>query len=152
MSTRPRLRTAVPLLTCAAVLAAPHLDAQSRRQKWQERQERRKAEAAANEQTGLVRRITTIKQGGGRVDWVDGKIAFDMMTPGGVFAVYVMRPDGSGERCLTCGHPDLPKRNIGQPAWDSSGRYVVMQVEKAVHRRTRFSHVLTPDSDVLNDL
>jgi len=107
---------------------------------------------AADSSPSLVSRITTLKPGGGRLDWVDNKIAFDMLAPGGAFAVYVMKPDGTEVKCLTCGHPDVPQRNNGQPAWDPSGRYLVFQAEKPNHARVRFSHALTPGSGVLNDL
>src|SRR5688572_1333980 len=102
--------------------------------------------------TGLVRRITRLKDGGGRLDWGRDAIAFDMLGPEGLFGVYVMRPDGTEARCLTCGHPDLPRRHIGQPAWHPSGRYLVFQAEKAEHARVRFTHALTPGGGVLNDL
>ena len=121
-------------------------------QRWRERRQERRQEAAAAPGASLVSRITNLKERGGRLDWVDSKIAFDMQGPDGFFAIYVMRPDGTGEKCLTCGHPDLPKRNIGQPAWDPSGRYLVFQAEKAVHEKVRFGHALTPGAGVLNDL
>jgi Tol biopolymer transport system component len=120
--------------------------------RWRQRREQRKAERAASAETNLVSRITTLKDGGGRLDWVDDKIAFDMAGPGGAFAVYVMRPDGSGVKCLTCGNPDIPQHNVGQPAWDPSGRYLVFQAEKATHQAVRFKHSLTPGGGVLNDL
>ncbi len=102
--------------------------------------------------TDLVSRITPLKEGGGRLDWVGDKIAFDMQGPSGAFTVYVMRPDGSDTRCLTCDHPELPRRHVGQPAWHPSGRYLVVQALKADHARVRFTHALTPGGGVLNDL
>jgi Tol biopolymer transport system component len=121
-------------------------------QRWRGRRQRHEAAAAAVSGTSLVSRITTLKQGGARLDWVDTKIAFDMLGPGGVFAVYVMRPDGTDVKCLTCANPDLPQRNNGQPAWDPSGRYLVFQAEKAKHARVRFGHAVSPGAGVLNDL
>jgi Tol biopolymer transport system component len=144
-----RWRIQLGLLLSLLLVAAHFAGAQGR---WRERRERRKAAAAQAAQPSLVSRITVLKEGGARLDWVDNKIAFDMMGPGGVFAVYVMRADGSGVKCLTCGHPDLPQRNVGQPAWDPSGRYLVLQAEKGVHQPLRFSHALTPGAGVLNDL
>jgi Tol biopolymer transport system component len=110
------------------------------------------ASPAAPAASPLVSRVATLKAGGGRLDWHDDKIAFDMAGPDGRFDVYVMRPDGSGERCLTCNHPDLPDRNIGQPAWHPSGRYLVFQAEKQQHRNVRMTQTLTPGAGVLNDL
>jgi Tol biopolymer transport system component len=101
---------------------------------------------------GADARVTTLKEGGARLDWLGGRIAFDMLGPGDFFAVYVMRADGGEVRCLSCGHPDLPGRHTGQPAWHPSGRYLVIQAEKRTHRKVRFESVLWPGAGVLNDL
>ncbi len=138
------------------LLGADCAHAQARRELRRQRQEKRKAETAAPATPaaapGLVARIRTLKEGGSRLDWVDDKIAFDMLGPDGVFNIYVMRADGSNVKCLTCGHSDLPRRNIGQPAWHPAGRYLVFQAEKGQHRKLRFGHVTTPGAGVLNDL
>ena len=118
----------------------------------QGRRERRRQQRESAPAPGLVTRITVLKEGGARLDWVDNKIAFDMPGSGGTFAIYTMRPDGSEVRCLSCGHRDLPQRNIGQPAWDPSGRYLVFQAEKGAHQRMRFGHAVNPGAGVLNDL
>ena len=39
-------------------------------------------------------RVSTLKEGGARLDWVGERIAFDMPGPGDFFALYVMRADG----------------------------------------------------------
>jgi hypothetical protein len=96
-------------------------------------------------------RISTLHEGGARLDWRGERIAFDRQV-GEFFALHVMKQDGSEVRCLSCGHPDLPKRHIGQPAWHPSGRYLVFQAEKAEHARKRFEQVLMPGAGVLNDL
>jgi hypothetical protein len=113
---------------------------------------KRRQAATRPEPASLVRRITVLKEGGARLDWVDDKIAFDMLGPDHFFGVYSMKPDGTDVRCLTCNHPDLPRRNIGQPAWHPSGRYLVFQVEKAQHQRVLMSHQVTPGAGRLNDL
>jgi Tol biopolymer transport system component len=105
--------------------------------------------AAASEPAATV---STLKEKGARLDWLGERIAFDMRGPGDFFAVYVMDADGGNVRCLTCGHPQLPGRHAGQPAWHPSGRYLAFQAEKASHRKVRFKHVLTPGAGVLNDL
>jgi Tol biopolymer transport system component len=79
-----------------------------------------------------VVRITTIKNGGGRVDWsAQNLIAFDQLDSDNYYDVFVMNPDGTGERCLTCNRPALPNRHMGNPAWHPSGDYIVFQVQKA---------------------
>lgn len=100
---------------------------------------------------GLVERIAFLKEGGARLDWWNDQIAFDMLT-GGHFALYVMRQDGEEVRCLSCSHPDLPQKNVGQPAWHPSGRYLAFQAEKGEHPKVRFDLVVTPGAGVLNDL
>ena len=82
-----------------------------------------------------VAHLTTIAEGG-RVDWShagDQRIAFDRKGPNGSFEIYTMLPDGSDQRCLTCDHPDLPRKNHGQPAWHPSGDWIVFQAEKQDH-------------------
>jgi Tol biopolymer transport system component len=101
--------------------------------------------------TNLVSKVTTLKEGGARLDWLGDRIAFDM--PNGEYAaLYVMRQNGDDARCLSCAHPDLPQKNIGQPAWHPSGRYLVFQVEKGEHVKVRFDLVVTPGAGVFNDL
>jgi Tol biopolymer transport system component len=111
------------------------------------------AAACAAHAAGPGVTISTLKEGGARLDWLGERIAFDMVPPGSeFFAVYVMKQDGSDARCVTCGHPDLPGRQTGQPAWHPSGRYLVFQAEKKQHRKVRFEQVLLPGGGVLNDL
>lgn len=71
-----------------------------------------------------VKHIKTITNDGGRVDWShsgNNLIAFDRMEEDGYYDVYVMNPDGSGEKCLTCGKQGLPQKHNGNPAWHLSG-------------------------------
>jgi Tol biopolymer transport system component len=110
--------------------------------------EKKKKGAAA---PSMPVRISTLHEGGARLDWLGERIAFDKQV-GEFFALHVMRQDGSEVRCLSCGHPDLPQRHVGQPAWHPSGRYLVFQAEKAEHARKRFEQVLMPGAGVLNDL
>ena len=131
--TTSRTRRALALVG-VLFLVADCAAAQGWRERRRARREKRKADASAAAATpattpaaSLVSRITTLKQGGSRLDWVDNKIAYDMLGPDRIFNVYVMRSDGSDSRCLTCNHPDLPKRNIGQPTWHPAGRYLVFQ-------------------------
>jgi Tol biopolymer transport system component len=134
-------------------------------QTWRERREARKkekAEAAAAKTAAdkaattpsprLVSRVSTLKQGASRLDWKGDQIAFDMLGSDGFFDLYVMRADGSQQKCVTCDHPDIPKRNVGQPTWHPDGRYLVLQAEKGQHRKLVFDHVATPGAGVLNDL
>jgi Tol biopolymer transport system component len=76
-----------------------------------------------------VARITTLVQGGGRVDWsrANDLIAFGKFKEPEHADVWVMRPDGSGQTCLTCGRPGLPQVSNDNPAWHPSGEFVLFQ-------------------------
>jgi Tol biopolymer transport system component len=156
LGTTSRTRRALALVG-VLFLVADVAAAQGWRERRRARREKARADAAAATpaaapSASLVSRVSTLKQGGSRLDWVDNKIAYDMMGPDRVFNIHVMRPDGSDSRCLTCNHPDLPKRNIGQPTWHPGGRYLVFQAEKGEHRKVRMGHVTSPGAGVLNDL
>lgn len=79
----------------------------------------------------MVRSITTIKEYGKSLDWSHelNLIAFGKLGLNGYYDVYVMRPDGADERCLTCGWQEIPRHN-GNPAWHPSGEYIVFTAEK----------------------
>lgn len=79
--------------------------------------------------------VTRIVKDGARLDWSAklDLIAFDRKGDDNLYDVWVMQPDGSGERCLTCDTPGLPTKNVGQPSWHPSGDYVVVQAEKQDH-------------------
>lgn len=83
----------------------------------------------------VVKSITTITENGARLDWSHtlDLIAFDRKGEDGYYDVWVMRPDGSDEKCLTCDHLDLPNRHMGNPEWHPSGVYIVFQAEKEEH-------------------
>ena len=86
-----------------------------------------------------VKSITILREKGGRVDWSHSNnlIAFDKLGPDGFYDVYTAKPDWSDERCITCDHPDLPNRNMGQPAYHPSGKYLVFQAENEHSKNTR---------------
>lgn len=98
--------------------------------------------------------ITTLKKYGGRVDWShfgSDLIAFDRRGKDGYYDVYIMNSNGMNEYCLTCTHPNLPHRNMGQPAWHPSGNFIVFQVEKEKHKKVN-SIKTNPGSGHYNDL
>lgn len=93
----------------------------------------------------------------GRLDWSlsNGLIAFDKRGVDKFYDVYVMAPDGSNERCLTCDIPGLPKENIGQPAWHPNGRYLVFQATMDDHPpfKSPLGYLATnPGSGTFNEL
>lgn len=95
--------------------------------------------------------VRTLVPAGGRVSWsrVLDLIAFDKIGADGYDDVWVIRPDGSGERCLTCGLPQLPLHN-GNPAWSPDGAYLVFQSENA--DSTAGQHAANPGRGLDNNL
>ena len=99
--------------------------------------------AAGGELSKVAVSRRTLTAHGGRVDWcaANNLIAFDRMTGTETSEVYVIRPDGSEERCVTCNIPGLPKGIRGQPAWHPSGRFLVIQVQGKHYQGSRFEFV-----------
>lgn len=86
---------------------------------------------------GSVEKITVLRESGGRVSWSpDGKlILFDQKGADGYFDLYLMRPDGTEEECLTCESGGvLSKGHKGTGEWHPSGKYIVFQSEKKLKR------------------
>ena len=80
-------------------------------------------------QNDKIKSITTIKNYGKSLDWSTTNNLILSAKQGGdrYFDIFVMNPDGSDERCLTC--DKLPKHN-GNPAWHPSGEYIIFTAEK----------------------
>ena len=72
-----------------------------------------------------------------RLDWSPQGdwIAYDKYKweSGGYFDLYRIRPDGTDNECLTCDHPDLPNKHIGNPTFHPEGRWLLFQAEKQDH-------------------
>ena len=72
----------------------------------------------------------------GRVAW-EGEaetIAFDAKDSADAkFDVYLMSDTGEPVVCISCDVPELKGRNVGNPAWDPSGRWLLVQVENESH-------------------
>ena len=99
-----------------------------------------------------VKNVRILKKSGGRVDWLHtGKmlIAFDKKGKNRKFDLYIMNPNGSGEKCLTCYKKELPRGHRGQPAWHPSGNYIVFQVE---NRNSKHTINEQPSLGINNDL
>ena len=59
-------------------------------------------------------------------DW----IAYDKRGPDGYSDLYIAKPDGSFDRCLTCEQIEFRKQHVGNAAWHPSGDYLVFQAER----------------------
>ncbi|HEU4760377.1 MAG TPA: hypothetical protein VFT91_10415, partial [Dehalococcoidia bacterium] len=101
---------------------------------------------------GPITSVSVITKDGGRLSWSENLdlIAFDRKGSDGFYDVWTMKPDGSGQACLTCQAPGLPGKHMGQPDWHPSGDYIVFQAEKAQHGGS--SLAATPGAGFANDL
>lgn len=83
---------------------------------------------------------------GGRVAWYQGDahelIAYDTVVDERTrnTEVLVVRPDGSGQRCVTCASR-IPKGFVGQLAWHPDGRHLVLQAESPNARHRFLNHL-----------
>ncbi len=99
--------------------------------------------------------IKILEEKGGRLALSsDGMIiAYDKRGDDRYFDIWTMSPDGDNQICLTCDHPLLPTRNVGQPDWHPSGDYLVVQVEKQEHHEGIASALAAnPGAGFYNDL
>jgi len=97
---------------------------------------------------------TLFQARGGRVAWYQGTahelIAYDAIVDERTrnTEVFVVAPDGSGRRCVTCSSR-IPKGFVGQPAWHPDGRHLVVQAESPNSRHRFLNH---PAWGIDNDL
>jgi hypothetical protein len=86
----------------------------------------------------LVKEISLFKPDAGRVAWsAQGDwLAFDKRDPQhGNYQLWVMKRDGTFERCLTCEPLDLRRENCINPTWHPSGDWIVFQLQTQAKRR-----------------
>ena len=78
-----------------------------------------------------VRGVRVLLPKAGRMDWSrqGDWIAFDRLD-GEFYHIYVMKPDGTRERCVTCKQWDFRKTNALSPTWHPSGEYLVFQLQQ----------------------
>jgi uncharacterized protein (TIGR03437 family) len=75
---------------------------------------------------------TQLLSGTGRLSWWQNTIAYDKPNASGVYDVWTIQSDGSGDTCLTCSAAAvaaLGTFNKGNPVWDPSGQFIAFQVE-----------------------
>ena len=112
-------------------------------------------EAEASSADYQVISITTLTIDSGRIDWSpDGQwIYYDHKEDDYYYDVHRIHPDGTGEICLTCNHPDLPNRHQGQPEMHPDGRWLLFQAEKPSHWEDSWDYnPCKPGGGYYNDL
>lgn len=130
MKPPPTVRVLLALALLVGLLA---LASVGRAQRWRDAPGAVPAPVEARSE--LIARITPLRTHGGRVDWSHklDLIAFDLPWLDAYHDVWVMRPDGSGARCLTNKPGLLPQKHNGCPTWHPSGRFIAFACEKEEH-------------------
>lgn len=78
-----------------------------------------------------VSAIRTLTTDGGRVAWSKKDlIAFDRRGADDFFDIWLVNPDGSNERCITCNHPSLPNLHIGNPSFHPTEDWIVFMAQQ----------------------
>jgi uncharacterized protein (TIGR03437 family) len=75
---------------------------------------------------------TQLLSGTGRLSWWQNTIAYDKPNSSGVYDIWTIQADGSGNTCLTCSSAAvdvLGALNKGNPVWNPSGKFIAFQVE-----------------------
>lgn len=77
-------------------------------------------------QSENIIKIITIAEYGKSIDWchTNNMIAFGKRGNDTYYDVYIMNPDSSNEKCLTCTNK-CPQKHNGNPAWHPSAQYIV---------------------------
>lgn len=88
---------------------------------------------SVNSPRSLARKVIVLREGGGRVAWSPkgDRILIDQKGPDGYYDLYLIRPDGTDEQCLSCDTGGvLSKGHKGTAEWHPSGDYIVFQSQK----------------------
>ncbi|MBL7159223.1 PD40 domain-containing protein [Candidatus Microgenomates bacterium] len=87
-----------------------------------------------------------------------GEGSFPKWSPGGsliafnklvnnVYEIFTMKPDGTEEKCLTCGRPELPQNgHKGQPYWHPNGKYLVFSANNINYKILSDGYAEQPDA------
>ncbi len=106
-------------------------------------------------QSPAVKNLRLLLTNGGRVDWsVQGDwIAFDKRGDDGFYDLYVMKPDTSLERCLTCRLLEFRKTHAYNPSWHPSGKLLAFQAQRLARKlKLDASEMATPDRGLHSQL
>ena len=107
-------------------------------------------ESSADMSEYIVRDLQLIREGGFYPKWSHTKnlIAFNELVEGeaftpripGTYEIFIMKPDGTDIRCLTCSAPSILREyHKGQPFWHPSGEYIVFTAQNEHTQPTQYN-------------
>ncbi|HCQ30161.1 MAG TPA: hypothetical protein DIU39_07740 [Flavobacteriales bacterium] len=99
-------------------------------------------------------KIELFKDEAGRPEFsFDGtKLAYHAKDGKTYYDIYISDSNGENEQCLTCDHPELPNKHIGQPSWHPNGEWIVFQAEKEKHVLPKIGALAAPGIGYHNDV
>jgi Tol biopolymer transport system component len=97
--------------------------------------------------------VKLFKDKAGPLSWShqNNSVVFSRLGSDGYFDLWITDENGDNEGCLSCNHPDLPNRHMGQPVWHPSGDYIVFQAQQKNSPKLVDSKAV-PGAGSLNDL
>ncbi len=101
-----------------------------------------------------VKAVVPLTSGNSRVYWAKTRnmILYDALSPNNYFDIYVMNPDGTGQRCVTCNSPSLPNKHIGNPESDPTDNWIIFQAQKPDNVPGVLDFSANPGAGVDNDI
>lgn len=101
-----------------------------------------------------VESFTPFKDEAGRPEFrPDGKqIAYHKREEDNYYDIFLCDVNGQNDTCITCDHPALPNKHIGQPSWHPNERYIIFQAEKEKHVLPRVGALAAPGIGFHNDI
>ncbi len=93
----------------------------------------------------MVDSIVLIKTNAGCPKWSpldNSQIAYHTVESDNDYDIHIMDDDGQNDYCLTCNHPDLPNRHMGNHAWYPDNNWIAFIAEKSSYYLDNIVHGL----------
>lgn len=93
----------------------------------------------------VVDSIVLFKTNAGCPKWfpvLNEFIAYHTIETDNNYDIHIMDADGSNDTCITCNHPNLPNRHIGNHSWYKDGNWLAFIAEKSDYYLDSITHGL----------